>query len=91
MIMIYLFIGMTETSLCHSISTVACKTKGTKYAYESCGRTIPYAESKIIDPETGHILPLDTDGELCVRGPHIFKEYWDEPEKTKEDKDKNGW
>jgi long-subunit acyl-CoA synthetase (AMP-forming) len=82
---------MTETSLCHSET---CKTdvlRGDKYAYESCGRGLPYTESKIVDQSTGRIQPLNTDGELHIRGPHIIKKYWDEPEKTAETIDKNGW
>jgi len=82
---------MTETSLCHSITTMACKKRGNKYAYESCGRTIPFGESKIVDPATGQVVPLDTDGELLVRGPHIIRKYWDEPEKSNETIDENGW
>ena len=47
---------MTETSLVHSLTTLADKHKGPKYAYESCGRGLPYMESKIIDPETGKTI-----------------------------------
>ena len=39
----------------------------------------------------GEIQPHGVDGELCVRGPHIIKEYWEEPEKTKEAIDENRW
>lgn len=36
-------------------------------------------------------MPLNTDGELYVRGAHIFKSYWDDPEKTAETIDPSGW
>ena len=39
----------------------------------------------------GEIVPLNTDGELCIRGPHIIQGYWDEPEKTAAAIDKNRW
>ena len=55
------------------------------------GRGIPFSESKIINPETNEIVLLNADGELCIRGPHIIKEYWDEKKKTQEAIDKNGW
>jgi hypothetical protein len=45
---------MTETSLGHSITTMADKKRGFKYAYESCGRALPYSESKIVNPNTGN-------------------------------------
>jgi fatty-acyl-CoA synthase len=82
---------MTETSYCHSVASYEDATKGFKYAYESCGRGLPSTESKIIDIQTGKLLPHDVEGELCVRGRHVFKGYWDEPEKTKETIDKHGW
>lgn len=55
------------------------------------GLGLPFSESKIVDPLTKEILPINTDGELCIRGPHIMKEYWDEKKKTNEAIDKNGW
>jgi fatty-acyl-CoA synthase len=83
--------GMTETSLCHSQTTVLDKFKSDEYAYQTCGRPIPWTESKIVDPNTGQIQPLNVDGELYIRGPHLIKQYWDEPEKTSDTIDKNGW
>lgn len=83
--------GMTETSLCHSQTTRSDKLKGDVYAYESCGRGLPFTESKIVDVSTGRIQPLNTDGELHIRGPHIIKAYWEDPEKTADAIDKNGW
>jgi len=37
---------------------------------------------KILD-ENGNELPREQVGELYARTPHIFKEYWKDPEKTK--------
>jgi fatty-acyl-CoA synthase len=82
---------MTETSLCHSVTVFYDEQKSHKYAYESIGRGIPYSETKVVDPESGRLVPLNTDGELHIRGPHVFAGYWDEPEKTSETIDKNKW
>jgi hypothetical protein len=54
---------MTETSLCHSVVTQEDEKTSYRHAYESIGRTIPFSESKIVDPKTLQILPLNTDGE----------------------------
>jgi fatty-acyl-CoA synthase len=54
------------------------------------GRAAPMTEIKLID-EKGKIVPRGEEGEVCVRGYLVMKEYWDEPEKTKEAKDANGW
>ena len=55
------------------------------------GRGIPFTETKIIDPVSKQTVPLNTDGELCLRGPHIIRSYWNDKEKTEEAIDKNGW
>jgi fatty-acyl-CoA synthase len=83
---------MTETSYCHSVVTAEDERNGVfKLCYETCGRSLPYTEAKIIDVKTGQMQPHDVEGELCVRGKHVIKEYWDEPEKTKEAIDKDSW
>jgi amino acid adenylation domain-containing protein len=47
----------------------------------SVGRGMPYQEVWLIDDE-GRRLPDGSIGELVVRGPHIMKGYWEQPELT---------
>ena len=55
------------------------------------GRVHPHVEVKIVDPETGLVLPRGETGELCTRGYSVMLGYWDEPEKTAEAIDAARW
>ena len=55
------------------------------------GRTFPGVECKIIDPENGEELPINTPGEFCARGYNIMKGYYKMPEATAQAIDKDGW
>lgn len=55
------------------------------------GRAFPGVECKIIDPETGEKVGVDTPGEFCARGYNIMKGYYKMPEATSQAVDKDGW
>lgn len=80
--------GMTETSPVSTMTrrddTVAARTR-------TVGRTMPALESKIVDPATGELLTRGRSGELCTRGYAVMAGYWEEPEKTAEAIDEDGW
>ena len=40
-----------------------------------CGFPIPNTMAKVVDIETGELLPPETDGELCVSGPQVMVGY----------------
>ncbi len=71
--------GMTETSMNTSNPYDGERRAGT------VGFPLPGIEVKVCDPETGAELPTDEIGVLEVRGPNVFKGYWEMPEKTRED------
>ena len=48
----------------------------------STGRALAHVEVQIRDDD-GNVLPPDSEGEICLRGPKITKGYWKDPEKTK--------
>ena len=58
---------------------------------QTIGQALPGIEVAIIDPETGKIAPLDTDGEICCRGFNNMKGYYKMPEQTAKCIDENGW
>ncbi|NWI19812.1 ACSF2 synthetase, partial [Crypturellus soui] len=51
---------------------------------ETVGYIFPHTEAKIEDPATGEAVPLNTPGELQVRGYCVMLGYWDDPAKTGE-------
>lgn len=55
------------------------------------GRAFPGVECKIIDPESGEELPINSPGEFCARGYNIMKGYYKMPEATAQAIDKDGW
>lgn len=55
------------------------------------GRNLPHQEVKIIDTGDGSTVPLGRIGELCFRGYHIMKGYYNDPEATAEAINKDGW
>jgi len=79
----------TFFSACGTI-TRAEDVDNEKVAYESIGRPFPFIQCKIIDAD-GKTAPLNTDGEICLKGFSIMQGYWDEPQKTAETIDKHGW
>ena len=51
----------------------------------------PHVEVKVVDPETGRIVPRGEPGELCTRGYSVMLGYWDDPERTAEAIDRGRW
>lgn len=55
------------------------------------GWPLPGYECKIIDPDTGEILPAGAMGELCTRGYAVMQGYYKKPEETAQAIDPEGW
>ena len=80
--------GMTETS---PVSTQTRTDDTLEQRVGTVGRVGPHLEVKIVDPETGDTLPRNRAGELCTRGYSVMAGYWDQPDKTAEAVDAEGW
>jgi len=48
----------------------------------SIGIPLPSTNARIVDWETGRLLPFGEVGELLVRGPQVMQGYWRMPEET---------
>ncbi|MBC9177288.1 AMP-binding protein [Pseudoroseomonas ludipueritiae] len=56
----------------------------------STGRATPHVEITIRD-DAGQVLPAGREGEVCLRGPKVFKGYWRDPAKTAASFHPDGW
>jgi fatty-acyl-CoA synthase len=79
--------GMTETS---PVSFQSGTDDSLERRVSTVGRVQPHCEVKIVG-ENGDTVPRGTPGELCTRGYSVMKGYWDDPEKTAEAVDPEGW
>ncbi|MEY2756483.1 MAG: hypothetical protein RIR33_261 [Pseudomonadota bacterium] len=79
--------GMTETS---PISFQTAIDDPLERRVSTVGRVQPHLEVKIVD-ESGATVPRGQPGELCTRGYSVMIGYWNDPEKTSEAVDADGW
>jgi fatty-acyl-CoA synthase len=80
--------GMTETS---PVSTQTTLDDDMELRVSTVGRVHPHLEVKVVDPETGIVVPRGATGELCTRGYSVMLGYWNEPDKTAEAIDAARW
>ncbi len=89
--------GMTQVTICYGMtetSPVATQTRrddSVERRVSTVGRAGPHVEIKVIDPATGRTVPRGEAGEVCMRGYSVMLGYWEEPDKTADVIDRDGW
>jgi fatty-acyl-CoA synthase len=90
-------IHMTEITICYGLtenSPVMTQTLPDDDVHRrtaTVGRAMPMIEIKIVDPDTGDVLPPGRQGEVCCRGYSVMKGYYNMPEATARAIDADGW
>lgn len=77
--------GLTETSPIVAIAPINTPT----YT-GNIGLPVPSTDIKICDDE-GNELPINSPGELCVKGPQVMRAYWQQPKESEETFLPGGW
>ncbi|GAA2091778.1 AMP-binding protein [Aeromicrobium tamlense] len=80
--------GQTE------LSPIVCQTRpddAREDALHTAGQPLPNVDVAILDPRSGEVVPVGTEGEICARGFQAMIEYLGQPEATAETIDARGW
>lgn len=80
--------GQTETSPGITMTTTRDPLER---RVSTVGKVFPHSEIKIIDPDTGKIVPRGDIGEICARGYMVMKCYYNNPSATHVTLDPDGW
>ena len=79
--------GMTETS---PVSFQSARDDSIERRVTTVGRVHPHVEVKVVD-DNGRTVARGQRGEFCTRGYSVMLGYWDDPERTAEAVDDEGW
>lgn len=85
---IVILYGLTEAS---PLMTATTCNDSLEIRATTVGRVIPGIELKIVDAQTGEVVPRGVQGEICSRGHGVMLGYWNNPQATAEAIDKSGW
>src|SRR4029450_372126 len=80
--------GMTETSPVSLQTRVRARMRK---QVGTVGQVHPHVQIKIVDPQTGQVVPVGERGELCTRGSSGMLGYWDNHEATAPSIDAARW
>jgi fatty-acyl-CoA synthase len=79
--------GQTE---CSPVNHMTLADDPLEKRVETVGRAGPHLEIKIVD-EHGRTVPVGQKGDICARGYAVMQGYWEDPERTAETIDGEGW
>ena len=80
--------GTTECSGVISIPPIDASREN---QHTTVGHVMEHMELKIVNFETGEVVPRGETGEIWARSIVVFAGYWNDPDKTAETLDNRGW
>ena len=80
--------GMTETS---PVSTQTGADDTIEKRVSTVGRVHPHVEIRIVNPDTGDVVPRGVSGEFQTKGYSVMQGYWNDPDKTADVLSADGW
>jgi len=89
--------GIKDITICYGLTEASPVTNQTtftdpiKIRVETVGKPLQHTEIKIINPDTGKVVPIGSQGEICVRGFQIMRGYHNKPIETKISIDESRW
>ncbi|XP_076652046.1 luciferin 4-monooxygenase [Halictus rubicundus] len=78
--------GMTELSV---VTNLSSRDYGNEE--NNVGPVVRGMLCKVVNPQTGEVLPLGKTGEICFKGDHVMLGYFRNPKVTDETIDKDRW
>ena len=90
-------LNMSEVTICYGLTenspvmTQTLPDDDIRRRTETVGRAMPQIEVKVVNPDTGELLPPGEQGEVCCRGYSVMKGYYKMPEATAKAIDDQGW
>jgi len=80
--------GQTE---CSPVMTMTRRDDPVELRVSTVGRLLPDIEGKIIEPDSGEDLPVNTQGEIVTRSDCVMKGYFKMQDATEAAIDEDGW
>jgi len=80
--------GETEAS---PLTHLTAREDSIKRRTETVGTNLPHQEVKVVDIKTGATIAVGETGEICFRGHHVMRGYYNDPEATRKAIDPQGW
>ncbi len=84
--------GLSETVVIGTGTVIRPEDYASADRFQSVGHPVCFSEVKIVDEtDAAKELPLNTPGEIALRGPAVAKGYWNMPEETAQAFLPDGW